>query len=94
MEDQFTKKLPFSLIAEQSLLGAILVDPESLNDVAEIVTSSDFYLTVRIGIQCPGNHGNIHFHFPGNIRQTYHKTPIFVFRGNITPATAVVKWSW
>ena len=45
MDDQITKKLPFSLIAEQSLLGAILVDPESLNDIADSVTASDFYLT-------------------------------------------------
>ncbi len=45
MEDQLTKKLPFSLIAEQSLLGAILVDPESLNDVAEIISAGDFYIT-------------------------------------------------
>ena len=37
MNDEFVRKLPFSLIAEQSLLGSILVDPESLNDVAEIV---------------------------------------------------------
>ena len=45
MEDQITKKLPFSLIAEQSLLGAILVDPEALNDIADAVSSTDFYLT-------------------------------------------------
>ena len=43
--DDFQRKLPFSLIAEQSLLGSILVDPEALNDVAEIVTANDFYLT-------------------------------------------------
>ncbi len=45
MEDQITKKLPFSLIAEQSLLGAILVDPEALNDIADAVSAADFYLT-------------------------------------------------
>lgn len=44
MEDQLTKKLPFSLIAEQSLLGAVLVDPECLNDIADMVTATDFYL--------------------------------------------------
>ena len=43
--DDFQRKLPFSLIAEQSLLGSILVDPEALNDVAEIVIANDFYLT-------------------------------------------------
>ncbi len=44
MED-ITKKLPFSLIAEQSLLGAILVDPDALNDIADTVAATDFYLT-------------------------------------------------
>ena len=43
--DNFQRKLPFSLIAEQSLLGSILVDPEALNDVTEIITANDFYLT-------------------------------------------------
>ena len=38
------RKLPFSLIAEQSLLGSVLIDPNCFNDVAEIVKSEDFYL--------------------------------------------------
>ena len=45
MNDELVRKLPFSLIAEQSLLGSILVDPESLNDIAEEITANDFYLT-------------------------------------------------
>ena len=45
MEDQLTKKLPFSLIAEQSLLGAVLVDPDCLNDIGDMVSATDFYLT-------------------------------------------------
>ncbi len=45
MNDELSRKLPFSLIAEQSLLGSILVSPESLNDVAGIISPSDFYLT-------------------------------------------------
>jgi len=44
MSDEFVRKLPFSLIAEQSLLGSILVDPEALNEVAEIISAADFYL--------------------------------------------------
>ena len=44
MNDELVRKLPFSLIAEQSLLGSILVDPESLNEVAELITPADFYL--------------------------------------------------
>jgi len=43
--DEFARKLPFSLIAEQSLLGSVLIDPQSLNDVAEIISAEDFYLT-------------------------------------------------
>ena len=43
--DDFSRKLPFSLIAEQSLLGSILVDPEAITEVSEIVQPSDFYLS-------------------------------------------------
>ena len=39
------RKLPFSLIAEQSLLGSILIDPECFNELAELVNAEDFYLT-------------------------------------------------
>ena len=39
------RKLPFSLIAEQSLLGCILIDPECFNDLADLVSSEDFYLS-------------------------------------------------
>ena len=43
MNDELARKLPFSLIAEQSLLGSVLVDPEALTDITEIVTANDFY---------------------------------------------------
>ena len=43
-QDSLVRKLPFSLIAEQSLLGAVLVDPESFNEIADAVAVSDFYL--------------------------------------------------
>lgn len=42
--DTLTRKLPFSLIAEQSLLGSVLVDPESFTRIADMVSASDFYL--------------------------------------------------
>lgn len=45
MNDELLKKLPFSLIAEQSLLGAILIDPDCLNEIADKISPSDFYLT-------------------------------------------------
>ena len=38
------RKLPFSMPAEQSLLGAILIDPSSLNEVAVTIKADDFYL--------------------------------------------------
>ncbi len=38
------RKLPFSMPAEQSLLGAILIDPAALNEVAVSVNADDFYL--------------------------------------------------
>ena len=44
MNDEITRKLPFSLIAEQSLLGAILIDPEAIREVADLISSDDFYI--------------------------------------------------
>ena len=44
MAEDIIRKLPFSAIAEQSLLGSILIDPESLNLVADMLNSDDFYL--------------------------------------------------
>ncbi len=34
---------PQNLDAEQSLLGGILIDPEALNKVVDIVDTDDFY---------------------------------------------------
>ena len=39
------RKMPFSLIAEQSLLGSVLVDPNSFNQIADMVACGDFYLS-------------------------------------------------
>ena len=44
MAEEIIRKLPFSAIAEQSLLGSILIDPTSINQVADIISSEDFYL--------------------------------------------------
>ncbi len=38
------RKIPFSLVAEQSLLGSILIDPEAFSQVADLVKPVDFYL--------------------------------------------------
>ncbi len=44
MNGDLTKKLPFSLVAEQSLLGSVIIDPKALDDVVQIISSSDFYI--------------------------------------------------
>ena len=38
------RKVPFSLEAEQSVLGSILIDPRAIEDVAGIISYSDFYI--------------------------------------------------
>jgi replicative DNA helicase len=45
MNEELIRKLPFSMIAEQSLLGSVLIDPQSFNIIADAVSSDDFYLT-------------------------------------------------
>ena len=45
MNEELNRKLPFSLIAEQSLLGSILIDPASINEIADLVKADDFYIT-------------------------------------------------
>ncbi len=37
-------KMPYSLEAEQSVLGALLIDPERMPDVADFLTPQDFYV--------------------------------------------------
>ncbi len=44
MDMQLDRKMPFSLEAEQSVLGSILIDPACLDIITPIVSSSDFYL--------------------------------------------------
>ncbi|MEE0968848.1 MAG: replicative DNA helicase [Clostridia bacterium] len=45
MNEEVIRKLPFSMIAEQSLLGSILIDPESFNLIADVVGADDFYIS-------------------------------------------------
>ncbi len=45
MNNDVIKKMPFSMIAEQALLGSVLLDPESLRNVADMVTDADFYVS-------------------------------------------------
>ena len=44
MAEDIIRKLPFSAIAEQSLLGSILIDPNSITLVADMISADDFYL--------------------------------------------------
>lgn len=41
--DSLQKRMPCSIDAEQSVLGAILIDPECFDDVSQIVKADDFY---------------------------------------------------
>lgn len=45
MAENFVKQQPFSLEAEQSVLGSILIDPELFKEVATLLTAQDFYIT-------------------------------------------------
>lgn len=42
--NELIKKMPFSLEAEQSVLGSILINPECFSEIASEIKSSDFYL--------------------------------------------------
>lgn len=43
-ESLLTRQLPYSLEAEQAVLGAILLDPERINDITGAVFEDDFYV--------------------------------------------------
>ena len=45
MNDELLKKLPFSLVTEQSLLGSVIIAPEALDDVVQLISPSDFYIS-------------------------------------------------
>lgn len=44
MNAQLDRKMPFSLEAEQSVLGSILIDPACLDTITSTVSMEDFYL--------------------------------------------------
>ena len=45
--DSLQKRMPYSLDAEQSVLGSVLIDPECFDLVAQIVKADDFYHEVH-----------------------------------------------
>ncbi|MBP5269584.1 MAG: replicative DNA helicase [Clostridia bacterium] len=44
------KRMPFSIQAEQSLLGSLLINPSALTDIVDKVRDTDFYLKDHAGI--------------------------------------------
>lgn len=50
ISEEFGRKLPFSLEAEQSVLGSILIDPECFNKLPSLISGEDFYLDEHRGI--------------------------------------------
>ena len=44
MNQDIIKKLPFSMLAEQALLGSILIDPPALTQISDSVRAEDFHL--------------------------------------------------
>ena len=42
--DALQKKVPFSVEAEQSVLGSIIIDPKKYDEVAQIINAGDFYI--------------------------------------------------
>lgn len=44
LTEEKLKKMPFSLEAEQSVLGAIILDPEKIRETANVLKTEDFYL--------------------------------------------------
>ena len=44
IQDENLRQMPFSLEAEQSVLGAIILDPDKIREVANVINADDFYL--------------------------------------------------
>ena len=50
MSEELIRKLPFSLTTEQALLGSLIVNPDAINEVVEMITPTDFYLEEHMHI--------------------------------------------
>ena len=42
--DGIQRKIPFSVEAEQSVLGSVLIDPKCYDDIAQMISAEDFYI--------------------------------------------------
>ena len=49
-EHELVQRVPFSMEAEQSVLGAILINPRAVLDAVSILHPSDFYLPQNAAI--------------------------------------------
>lgn len=47
MDDIFSRKTPYSIEAEQAVLGSMLIDPGCVPDVIEKLTPEDFYIDIN-----------------------------------------------
>ena len=45
MQDELNRSMPASVIAEQSLLGSVLLDPAKISEIAGFISENDFYLS-------------------------------------------------
>ena len=44
MDDLLTRQIPYSIEAEQAVLGSVLIDPNCVGDVLELLSAKDYYL--------------------------------------------------
>ena len=42
VEELLAKQMPYSIEAEQAVLGSMLIDPQKVPDVVELLKSEDF----------------------------------------------------
>ena len=54
MNNELDRKLPFSLEAEQALLGSILIDPMCMDEIAPLISAGIFTFrsTPRFSARC------------------------------------------
>ena len=44
MNDLYSRQVPYSVEAEQAVLGAVLIDPKSVPRIVELLSADDFYI--------------------------------------------------
>ena len=46
MDELLGRKVPYSAVAEQAVIGSMLIDPRCVPDVIEKVSAEDFYASI------------------------------------------------